>query len=725
MKQPSPPWLAIPASSASVSGDSLVTLIGRPPKWTSSAQRKMARLYVYTTLPLEKIVKVIHSSLPESTPGLDSANKKLRSLLDKEPRWLHPRTESDMGRRVAQLSYSPTRLTFAENAAGDGPRPPHDETLAVSSSPFDVKRETTASLLPPEIPFFGPDSAATPLQGLVRGPQLHSSSHPTADRFPAHGCNPVQSEGLGDDDVFSPFLRRTTCLSTSTDCTTGSFRQLLPGYSEPYIQTVKRLVKRFTVPINTPCSLSPMPQGPPLPRGWLDNRDGPRAFHDEPHPLPGDFLSCDAFATERGCRALPEAHQHGRCLCFDHGSSYPSPWVTTGGITAAGRCLLATGPTPSNVFELDCFGNTVLHFLAARAPAEMLVQVLQTKLCDTIINRRNTGGQTFLHVTKRIEGRKPEQLLRLLHMAIRRGFDMCAQDVYGRNVLHILRSTGLTLDAVQRTCPVPERWRYIKRDAFGLVPTQQTLPGDRDEPMCLDSSPSDALSMTSPAPSIDPAIAKEAGLLEKIRLASENPLLEDVDGGNGLHCLAIATLSPDSIVDKYCLDPGTQDGSVGKGKLLDSSSARLEFRRSLAAGLLDAGVDPNHYDCRGNTPLMTFSAELPEDSDYKTGPKILDLLVEKGANVHARNRAGETALHVAVRCGRKLAMRTLVRHGASVHARDAEGRSVLDVADAKMMSSRAEDPREYARHEACRAWLSSNKGLAVQRPTVLDEWGRA
>lgn len=113
-----------------------------------------------------------------------------------------------------------------------------------------------------------PDAAGTPLQGPV---PLHSSA---AQAFPAHQCNPHPSQ---DDDVFSLFLRRTTCLSTSTDCTTGSFRRLLPDRSGPYVETVKRLVKRFTAPAAGP---SPMPPGP------------------SSHPLPGDFLSCDALASE-------------------------------------------------------------------------------------------------------------------------------------------------------------------------------------------------------------------------------------------------------------------------------------------------------------------------------------------------------------------------------------------------------------------------------------------
>ena len=44
-------------------------LAGRPAKWTKSAQRKMARLYLYTTLPLGLIVRLVHAHSPESAPG--------------------------------------------------------------------------------------------------------------------------------------------------------------------------------------------------------------------------------------------------------------------------------------------------------------------------------------------------------------------------------------------------------------------------------------------------------------------------------------------------------------------------------------------------------------------------------------------------------------------------------------------------------------------------------
>jgi hypothetical protein len=180
-------------------------------------------------------------------------------------------------------------------------------------------------------------------------------------------------------------------------------------------------------------------------------------------------------------------------------------------------------------------------------------------------------------------------------------------------------------------------------------------------------------------------------------------------------------------MNKVSPSPTTPQGRTKKKaktpeEMLDSSEEKLQFRLSLVEGLLDAGVDPNHYDSHGNTPLMAFCAELPEDDDYKTGPLIIERLLEHGANIHARNRAGETALHVAVRCGRKLAVKVLLDHGANVHARDASGRGLLALADVKMRSCREDVPVDYCHYEACRAYLSG-KGYAVQEPSVLQEWG--
>jgi hypothetical protein len=56
-------------SSASPSGaSSYPTPTGRPSLWTESDQRKLARLYVYTMLPIQKILDVLQVS-SDSGPG--------------------------------------------------------------------------------------------------------------------------------------------------------------------------------------------------------------------------------------------------------------------------------------------------------------------------------------------------------------------------------------------------------------------------------------------------------------------------------------------------------------------------------------------------------------------------------------------------------------------------------------------------------------------------------
>jgi len=44
-------------------GSSGGSRIGRPPQWTVSRSRKLARLYVYTTLSIEKIIKVLEDDV--------------------------------------------------------------------------------------------------------------------------------------------------------------------------------------------------------------------------------------------------------------------------------------------------------------------------------------------------------------------------------------------------------------------------------------------------------------------------------------------------------------------------------------------------------------------------------------------------------------------------------------------------------------------------------------
>jgi len=183
---------------------------------------------------------------------------------------------------------------------------------------------------------------------------------------------------------------------------------------------------------------------------------------------------------------------------------------------------------------------------------------------------------------------------------------------------------------------------------------------------------------------------QHARLLELARNALDDPDLQDSNGRNGLQCLAEASLSD-----------------------------RLDLRYEMTRNLVSTGVNVNNYDRRGSTVLMAFVAYLPDGEDDSLLQLLLVYLISHGANLHWRNRQGETALHIAVRLGRKVATKVLLENGANVHARTAGGNGVLAVGQTHYLKAR-ENPQLYASIMACMALAMQYKAVAA--PTLVQEW---
>lgn len=145
----------------------------------------------------------------------------------------------------------------------------------------------------------------------------------------------------------------------------------------------------------------------------------------------------------------------------------------------------------------------------------------------------------------------------------------------------------------------------------------------------------------------------------------------------------------------------------------------MDYRFELVRQMVKAGVDINNYDKLGNTVFMAFVIHLDDGDDGTTLSALLRYLISEGANVHRRNRQGETALHIAVRLGHKIATAVLLDEGANVHARTLEGKGVLAIGERHYFEARS-DPQLYASIMACLA-LCIHYG-AVARPTPVQEW---
>lgn len=530
--------------------------------------------------------------------------------------------------------------------------------------------------------------------------------------------------------MFRRFLRQSTFMSSSTDCTTGSLHRVLGDYSESYVKSVKRLIKRYTVPINRGSGdLSPISGEDEPETTWYNDQDMPPSLPIAPYHLPGDFLNLDVdIHNHPACFQRTEEHFRRACWCFAGADIQKDVWTTARGLSTVAQQIIQHGIEPDHISHTDCFGNTILHFLSARGAPEQLLKSIQSGWSVGLTNASNSAGQTVLHVLHPIWFRNKHALSRLLLALRQKKFNFNALDHYGRAFSHILYANDISRDFINWYLQKCISGDEQKRDAFNvkpvIVPSEPNVGITRADTQMMDLDP--PIFETLYAAHEDP-IVKEARLVEFVREAQLKPHMEDSEGRNGLHCLAAAILSSSSLLQKHSLDEeGTPTNRrPRKDKMpkdLDSCTERLQRRQEFFEGLLEAGVDPNHYDARGNTPLMAFAAQLPENDDYTVGPQILHRLIEAGAQINARNRAGETALHIAVRCGRKRAVQQLVKDCANVYVRDAAGRSVLEVADVKMKGLKGHDTDKYAHLEACRAWLSGMKGLAVQEPTVVQEW---
>ncbi|KAK1856902.1 ankyrin repeat protein [Colletotrichum chrysophilum] len=337
----------------------------------------------------------------------------------------------------------------------------------------------------------------------------------------------------------------------------------------------------------------------------------------------------------------------------------------------------------------------------------------------------NTSGETFLHCLAEEWYLGDAIYLRVLlrHLAFDDGpdkFNVFSKDVYGRSVFHLMTESISNQKTLSELMEPFDRHAYMTRDAFGVIPGEIRA-------QTTSQSPKNKIDMAL-------VIENQAQLLHTINRAYHDNKAEHDGGRNALHCIASVVLSQDSLLafnnipnlsaehpDLLATNSQVGEKSTQKQKELDSLAKFYKQREDVVLDLIGIGVNVNAYDAAGNTVLMHFVTHLSEDYDRKTSINIIDQILESGAAIQARNRTGETALHVAVRHGRKLAMMALVLKGANVHARDKNGRTPLRTL-AYEIQKPGNDSATYAHLEACFAWLSG-QAEAKLRSSVLDEWG--
>ncbi len=136
------------------------------------------------------------------------------------------------------------------------------------------------------------------------------------------------------------------------------------------------------------------------------------------------------------------------------------------------------------------------------------------------------------------------------------------------------------------------------------------------------------------------------------------------------------------LVEQYLragVDVNARD-EYGQTALFAASVGR---RYALALMLLDRGANPNLARDTGRTPLLAAIKRGFDTNFYEREPesqKLVNALLEKGADVDARDEDGVTPLEEAARIGDAETIRALVARGANLATKNNEGESPLHVA---------------------------------------------
>jgi hypothetical protein len=470
------------------------------------------------------------------------------------------------------------------------------------------------------------------------------------------------------------------------------------------------------------------------------------AFPEPGYAVPGDFFS----APRLNCAGFPgQDHYGGKCWCSiaEAVSTEKSSWITPAGELTVRAQRVLSDPSPANLTTRDGFGNTPLHLFAAlEGYQESLFGMV---LNSTHVGATNNAGQTFLHVLNlewftNVAEHTSSPLRQLLSYIRDSHSDLVyVTDVYGRTFFHRAHSLIRDSDMLATILSPFDPALASRRDAFGFNPFANTnlggegpfIPPRPSRSPIREGSPTSLKGRLSPGTPIDEDsfVAYHTRLIQIVQSSYDNPRIEDEEGRNGLHCLAEAIMNPQSMNDqRQAMSTGRslkrkydrKDSAPESG---GSSEGPLAARLRHLEGLLfnsQPPVDVNHYDKHGNTVLITFLTLLPDDQEDKprTLCTIIETLLRAGARIEARNRRGETALLVAARLGRKIALTCLLERGANVHARDVDGNGVLQLIDATCRHA-TEDLALYARLEACRVLLTGRRDWGVvQEPDIITEW---
>jgi ankyrin repeat protein len=334
-----------------------------------------------------------------------------------------------------------------------------------------------------------------------------------------------------------------------------------------------------------------------------------------------------------------------------------------------------------DVNKRDNFNNTPLHFFAASGNATFSGLVSMFGL-GANVHVKNTSGETFMHVLNLASfdhAHALEDYLRLVRQLLDMGFNFQQRDYHGRTIPHVFfkSSTGLL-----------SNWRDLKALWTSIMKIFALMEIDISD---FDSSCNSILT-----------IFRE-WLIAGGYILQLDPLFS--------HFKISSQMEPN-------IDYASQSSFSALLQRYGSALYQKNNTEDPIQEFVDLATD---IDAKGDTPLIAILKIWPDNVNVMLLKDLIQRFIEGGAEIHMRDKEGDTVLTIACRRGLRTAATALLKLGANVHVRNHKGQGILSQSKTCLWKANFKgDDKAYAGILSCMNAITD--AGAKRKPTEIDEW---
>ncbi|KAL4885962.1 ankyrin repeat-containing domain protein [Aspergillus karnatakaensis] len=170
------------------------------------------------------------------------------------------------------------------------------------------------------------------------------------------------------------------------------------------------------------------------------------------------------------------------------------------------------------------------------------------------------------------------------------------------------------------------------------------------------------------------------GYIQVIQLLlNHNANIEATDHA-GCTALAVSILHGLRLLPRLLLSRGANPNAESRGYKPILHTAVEENSADIAYHLVKTGANIETRDYKGRTAifsLMRTDVWSTKDWLYRDGPRVLKFLLNRGADIHATDNSGQTALFYAASSRSLEFARLLIERGSTLEARDKTGATAI------------------------------------------------